>query len=296
MNDSASPLVSVVIPTYNHAHYLGRALQSLIDQTMDNWEAIVIDNHSTDKTDEVMVRFSDPRITYCKIYNNGIIAASRNYGICRARGEWVAFLDSDDWWTVDKLKTCFDHINENTDFVYHDLAIVNGQSGLFKRKKLKCWQVKMPVLIDLMVRGNAIATSSVMVRKKFLNQVKGMNESADLVAAEDYHTWLRIAELTDNYYYIKKVLGKYFVNKQSMSQKDMSIPTRNAVSKSTYLLNKYQKNLVESLLRFTSIKYQIKFKKGSMSNADLFFLLKNGDFIIKIKTLCFYFICNIKAN
>ena len=62
MNDAATPLVSVVIPTYNHAHFLGRALQSVIDQTYTNWEAIVIDNHSTDNTDEVMTRFADPRI------------------------------------------------------------------------------------------------------------------------------------------------------------------------------------------------------------------------------------------
>ena len=70
MNDTATPLVSVVIPTYNHARYLGRALQSVLDQTYVNWEAIVIDNHSTDNSDEVTARFIDPRITYLKIHNN----------------------------------------------------------------------------------------------------------------------------------------------------------------------------------------------------------------------------------
>ena len=74
MNDTATPLVSVVIPTYNHARYLGRALQSVLDQTYVNWEAIVIDNHSTDNTDEVMASFANTRITYLKIHNNGVIA------------------------------------------------------------------------------------------------------------------------------------------------------------------------------------------------------------------------------
>jgi glycosyltransferase involved in cell wall biosynthesis len=96
MNDNASPLVSVVIPTYNHARYLGRALQSVLDQTYKNWEAIVIDNHSTDNTAELIASFADQRITYLKIHNNGVIAASRNAGIRAAKGEWLAFLDSDD--------------------------------------------------------------------------------------------------------------------------------------------------------------------------------------------------------
>ena len=98
------PLVSVVIPTYNHAQYLRRALTSVLDQSYVNWEVIVIDNHSTDNTDELMEDFLGPQITYIKIHNSGIIALSRNAGINAARGEWIAFLDSDDWWTKDKLQ------------------------------------------------------------------------------------------------------------------------------------------------------------------------------------------------
>ncbi len=91
-------LVSVVIPTYNHARFLGRALQSVMDQTYKNWEVIIIDNHSQDNTDEIVEAFKDPRITLLKIHNNGVIAASRNMGIRAAKGEWIAFLDSDDHW------------------------------------------------------------------------------------------------------------------------------------------------------------------------------------------------------
>ena len=96
MAETGTPLVSVVIPTYNHARYLARALQSVLDQTYTNWEAIVIDNHSTDNTDEVMASFADSRITLLKIHNNGVIAASRNIGIRAANSEWITFLDSDD--------------------------------------------------------------------------------------------------------------------------------------------------------------------------------------------------------
>ena len=92
MNDSIkNPLVSVVIPTYNHARYLDRALQSVLDQTYKNWEIIVVDNHSTDNTAEIVNKFSGNRLTYLKLNNNGIIAASRNAALSKARGDWVAY-------------------------------------------------------------------------------------------------------------------------------------------------------------------------------------------------------------
>ena len=74
-------LVSVVIPTYNHAHFLGEAFQSIVDQTYTNWEALVVDNNSKDNTDDVVSSFDDIRIKLFKINNNGIIGASRNLGI-----------------------------------------------------------------------------------------------------------------------------------------------------------------------------------------------------------------------
>ena len=94
MNSYSSPLVSIIIPTYNNAEFLGKALKSVIDQTYGSWEAIVIDNNSTDQTDEVINKFQDIRIKYYKISNYGIIAKSRNLGINLAKGEWIAFLDS----------------------------------------------------------------------------------------------------------------------------------------------------------------------------------------------------------
>ena len=93
-----NPLVSVVIPTYNHAYLLKDALHSVICQTYTNIEIIVIDNNSVDDTEEVVLSFLDPRIIFKKINNNGIIAASRNMGILIAKGDYIAFLDSDDIW------------------------------------------------------------------------------------------------------------------------------------------------------------------------------------------------------
>ena len=96
MKTNFTPLVSIVIPTYNHGNYIGKAIKSLINQTYQNWEAIIIDNQSSDQTYEEIKNYSDSRIKYFEINNNGVIAKSRNYGISISKGDWIAFLDSDD--------------------------------------------------------------------------------------------------------------------------------------------------------------------------------------------------------
>ena len=89
------PAVSVIIPCYNHAHYLCRAVQSVLAQTYADWEAIIVDDGSTDNTREVATRFSDPRVRYIYQENRGLSAA-RNTGISAAQGSYLAFLDADD--------------------------------------------------------------------------------------------------------------------------------------------------------------------------------------------------------
>ena len=209
MKTKLTPIVSIVIPTYNHAKFIGKAIQSVIDQTFANWEAIVIDNNSTDDTNNILRKYNDPRIKYLKIDNAGVIAKSRNLGIKVAIGEWIAFLDSDDWWTKDKLEVCFSDIHQEVDFIYHDLEIIGGKSNFyFKRKNYKGRQLKKPILKDLLLGvikdGNAIGNSSVIVRKNLLTKIGGISENKNLVASEDYNTWLRIAQITDKFKYIKK--------------------------------------------------------------------------------------------
>lgn len=283
-----SPLISVVIPSYNHGRYLGRALQSVLDQTYTNWEVIIIDNHSTDNTEEVIATFSDARIAYFKIHNNGVIAASRNAGIMTAKGQWVAFLDSDDWWTIDKLQTCFDHINNNVDLLYHDLEIITEKPHLFKQKVIKSWQVKSPVIIDLLVSGNAIATSSVVVRTKLLKQLNGMCESPDMVAAEDYNTWLRIAQLTDEFRYVPKQLGFYQLHNQGISRKDMSIPTRHALAEFIDHLSPYQKKKCLVNLTYTKARFDYLSNNYASAKKNLSICIFNGPPKIKVKAVYMY--------
>jgi glycosyltransferase involved in cell wall biosynthesis len=256
----------------------------VIDQTYTNWEAIVIDNHSKDSTDEVMASFADPRITYLKIHNNGVIAASRNAGIREAKGEWIAFLDSDDWWTVDKLKACCESINGKVDLIYHDLEIITEQSRLFRRKIIKSWQVKKPVLINLLLKWNPIANSSVVVRKSKLEQIGGINMSVEMIAAEDYNTWMRIAQITDKFVYLPRRLGYYLTHNQSISQKDMSIPGRVAAAEFIHLLDDQQKNKIEENFRYTRGRFNYLSGNYAEAKEDLWFVMKHGYWMLRIKS------------
>lgn len=292
--DKTNTLVSIVVPTYNHSIYLKRALESIINQTYENWEVIVIDNHSTDNTFEVIANFKNNRIKYLKVHNKGIIAISRNIGIKSANGEWIAFLDSDDWWTRDKLEICIQSINEKVDFIYHDLEIIANKSRIFSRKKIKSRRLKKPVLIDLLTEGNAIGNSSVFVRKKILDEINGIDESKELVAAEDYNTWLRIAKLTDQFVYLKKRLGYYLVHDQSVSKKDMSIPARYAIKEFSGLLTQYQKTKQEAFLKYISGRFNFLNLNYKKSMKDLLFTLKNGGISLKVRSL--YMIIIIKLT
>ena len=103
MQEPKSPVVSAIIPTYNRAHLVGRALHSVLAQTFQDFEIIVVDDASSDRTEELVASFGDPHIRYLRHEHNRGGSAARNTGIKAARGEYLAFLDSDDEWLPDKL-------------------------------------------------------------------------------------------------------------------------------------------------------------------------------------------------
>lgn len=298
MNDSPAPLVSVVIPSYNHARYISRALQSVLNQTFTNHEVIVIDNHSTDNTDEVIASFTDSRITYLKIHNNGIIAASRNAGIRAAKGEWIAFLDSDDWWTNDKLQVCFDCVDEKVDLVYHDLEIVTNQHHRFREKTLKSRSVKAPVLMDLLLKGNAIANSSVLVRKSLLAEIGGINESQEMIATEDYNAWLCIGKLTNQFLYLQQTLGYYLIHNQSASKKDMSEAYKESINEFIDSLNGRQRRIIESNAAYMSGRYYYTKKEYKIAFIKLLACLVGGrvEVVFRAIFLLILIICKKPIN
>ena len=289
MNTKFKPLVSIVIPTYNHAKFISKALKSVIDQTYKNWEAIIIDNESVDETYKLINNFNDSRIKYFKISNDGVIAKSRNLGIKEAKGDWVAFLDSDDWWTKDKLEVCFSKITKDVDFIYHAHEYVNKSKYFFKKKIIKGRQLKKPILNDLLIgtitKGSQISNSSVIVRKDILIKIGGLNENKILVGSDDYDTWLRIAQITDQFLYINKKLSFYLVHNANTSSKDMSIPQRLAVRNFMHLFNNQQKLNLEIKLRYISGSYNYLNNNHKKAKKDFMFVIKNGLLHLKLRSL-----------
>ena len=110
------PLVSVIVPTYNYAQFIGDAIESVINQTWQTWEMLIIDDGSTDNTKSVVQSYvsKDCRITYFAIaQNSGRVAVARNYGISKSKGKYIAFLDSDDWWKPNKIEKQIELLENN---------------------------------------------------------------------------------------------------------------------------------------------------------------------------------------
>jgi len=129
-----SPLISVVIPTYNRAHLLPRALKSVLSQSHQNLEILIVDDASTDNTAKVVRSYDDRRIKYIEHHENRGGGASRNTGIMSATGDYIAFLDSDDEWRCDKIERQLD-VLENTNTKLRKCTIVYNQSRILTRTR-----------------------------------------------------------------------------------------------------------------------------------------------------------------
>ena len=143
------PEVSIIIPTYNKGEYIGKCLQSVIDQTFTDWEAIIVNNFSEDNTVDIVKGFNEPRFHLINFKNHGVIAASRNRGIRSAKGKYIAFLDSDDWWYPKKLEIVLKYFNK-ADVVYHDLDFYT-QKGKKVIISSRWRNLKKPIFIIFMI-------------------------------------------------------------------------------------------------------------------------------------------------
>jgi glycosyltransferase involved in cell wall biosynthesis len=209
-----SPLVSIVIPTYNHAPMLQRALATVVEQTYQNWNAIIVNNFSTDNTLEVVAAFNDPRIQCVNFRNNGVIGASRNEGIALATGKYVAFLDSDDTWFTKKLEQCVEILESGSDLVCHAEYWID-ESG--KSRLVAYGPSEAATHHNLIYKGNRISTSATVVRTALLKEVHGFDVAPELISTEDYDLWIRLAAMSDKFAFISEPLGEYHRHDNNVS-------------------------------------------------------------------------------
>jgi len=209
---SHSPVVTVVIPTYNHAHFLRDALNSLRAQTYTDWEAVVVNNFSEDDTVEVVNSFADSRIRLENFRNNGVIAASRNKGIALARGSYLAFLDSDDTWYPEKLARCMECFDNGIGLVCHGLHWFGDQE-----RDVFCGPEQRATFDALLDQGSFIIPSATVVRKDLVESVGCFSKEPAIITAEDYHLWIKLAQAGIKMHFIKEILGQYRVHSGNQS-------------------------------------------------------------------------------
>tara|TARA_B100001248_G_scaffold260513_1_gene248866 strand:+ start:1400 stop:2272 length:873 start_codon:yes stop_codon:yes gene_type:complete len=278
-------LISIIIPTYNRSKLIERSLKSIEDQTIKNYEIIIVDNYSTDNTSSVIKSYSHLPIKYFVVDNNNNIARSRNFGIKNSKGNLIAFLDSDDYWHAKKLEICYKKIKEGFDFIFHNLKIVKEKETLFGTKYLKGRKIKKPFYKDLILNGNPICNSSVMVKKNLLINVNLINESDKLRATEDYNTWIKILNITDKICFLNLCLGFYQYDLSSVSKKNMSFPTLLATKEFFKLLTKKEIIQVKSRIFYMNAKYNFDNNNFGSCLKKFKISLKYGNFIIKIKSI-----------
>jgi len=212
-----NPPFSVIIPTYNRADKLDRALQSLKAQSFLDFEVLVCDDGSTDHTSAVVKKYEkDMEIIYLWEENWGGPARPRNRGIRNSRGEWICFLDSDDWWSTDKLKEVYRYIGK-ADVIYHDVEVISEKDPQQKRK-IRARSMAAPVINALMTKNNRIYNSSFSIKKSYIEKAGFVSEDKTVIAAEDYDLWIRIAKITDRFLRIPKCLAAYWIDSENITE------------------------------------------------------------------------------
>lgn len=204
-------LVTIITPSYNTASYIEETIRSVLHQSYRNWELIIVDDCSTDNTDEVVQQFlSDERVHYLKNESNSGAAVSRNRALQEAKGKWIAFLDSDDLWTPDKLEKQVRFMKKNGyAFSYTEYEEIDEQGKLlrvkvFGPKKITkigmfayCWPGCLTVMYDRETVGEI--------------QIRNIKKN------NDYAMWLMVCKKADCYL-LPEVLAKYRKRSGSISR------------------------------------------------------------------------------
>lgn len=222
------PLISVIVPCYNQAQYMDECLQSVLDQTYQNWECIIVNDGSPDDTEEVALRWveKDTRFIYLKKENGGLSSA-RNAGIEVAKGEWIQFLDCDDKITLDKFQMSsmyfdkYDIIFSEYSLQFDDKVVINFKNQFINyiinfESIILNWDLYFTIPIHCAI----IKNKNIPL---FNNEMK---------AKEDLVFWIQLFKIVRTYFLIEQKQAIYRLNETSM--------TRNISHMQKYELKAYE--------------------------------------------------------
>lgn len=257
-------LVSVVIPTYNSAHYIQEAIDSVLRQTYLPVEIIVVDDGSTDDAREVLKDFIESKKISYILKKNGGPASARNLGIQHSNGEFVAFLDADDIWESDKLeKQMKFFVDSAVGLVYSDMVFFGAKTKNTTHSESTKGFFRGSVARQLII-NNFIPTSSVVVRRSIFDSTGYFNEQKDLIAIEDYDMWLRIAPFYIMEYVPESLVHYRLHDAQISSTRYLSV-VRNLILLHVRLLFKkgYRKYVIVSFKKILYLTRVLMFRNIS---------------------------------
>ena len=203
------------MPAYNSEKYISQAIESVLNQSYTKWELIIINDCSTDNTEQIIKKYqqkyaANKKIKLITLTQNKGVANARNIGIKNAKGRFLAFLDSDDYWEKEKLEEQIKYMEVNEIyFSYHDYNLLN-----ITRNKVKRILVPSKLNYRQLLKGNRTGSClTVCLDRRVIDKIIFTNEKH-----EDYICWLNILKTYDiTAYGINKVLGTYRIGKKSVS-------------------------------------------------------------------------------
>lgn len=185
INEMNEKLVSVIIPNYNGEHFIRKTLDSVLNQTYQYFEIIIVDDCSTDRSPEIIEEYSrkDSRIRLIRLIENGGVANARNQGILQAKGDYIALLDNDDLWAPDKLERQIE-LSAKADIVYCSYDFIDENDQPIKRPFI----VKPEITFQSMLASSMISCSTAFIKTDILKE----HLFDDKYYHEDYVLWMQL--------------------------------------------------------------------------------------------------------
>jgi glycosyltransferase involved in cell wall biosynthesis len=234
--EDMSDLVSIVIPTFNRAKILPRAIECVMAQAYQNFEIVIVDDASSDETPRLFEGVGDSRIRFLRLAENVGGAEARNVGWRSARGGFVAFLDSDDAWLPDKLAKQLQAIHEagrKTGLVYTGLLYCDAAGTVTDRRL----DARRGDLADDILATNFVGSlSSVLVRRSCLEQISGLDST--LKSCQDWDLYIRLARVCQ-FECVPEYLVRYLVDKSDVNR--ISNRSRSIVTGHKAIRRKYRR-------------------------------------------------------
>lgn len=262
------PLVSVIIPTFNRARVLGRAIASVMAQTFSDYELIVVDDGSADDTGEVVSRLGG-RARFIRQDNRGVSSA-RNTGIRASRGDLIAFLDSDDEWLPSKLEKQVSlysrgHFICHTDEIWYRDGILVRQKAIHRKQGGRFFERALERCL--------ISPSAVVISRCLLDTVGWFDE--DLPAAEDYDLWLRITAFHEVSFVPEPLVIKHGGCENQLSEITPAIDRYRIRAMEKILLDArlsepYREAAIRELIRKCGIVAEGCIKRGKKEEAEAY--------------------------